>query len=64
MRIRVVSRPTLAPGFELAGLAVRRANDGTSAAAAIRRFASDPEVGIVLMDEALYRALPRGPGAS
>jgi len=55
----VVSRPTLAPGFELAGLAVRRANDGASAAAAIRHFAADAEVGIVLVDEALYRALPR-----
>jgi vacuolar-type H+-ATPase subunit F/Vma7 len=59
MRVRVLSRPALAPGFELAGLAVRRANDGTAAAEAIRRWASDPEVGIVLVDDTLYRALPR-----
>jgi vacuolar-type H+-ATPase subunit F/Vma7 len=59
MRVRVVSRPALAPGFELAGLAVRCANDGTSATEAIRHVASDAEVGVVLVDEALYRALPR-----
>ena len=59
MRVRVVSRPALAPGFELAGLAVTRATDGTSAAEAIRRCAADVDVGIVLVDDALYRALPR-----
>jgi vacuolar-type H+-ATPase subunit F/Vma7 len=59
MRVRVVSTPALAPGFELAGLAVRRANDGTSAAEAIRHWASDAEVGIVLVDDTLYGALPR-----
>lgn len=59
MKIRVVSRAALAPGFALAGLAVRRADDATSAAAAIRHWASDADVGIVLVDDALYRALPR-----
>lgn len=59
MRVRVVSTPALAPGFELAGLAVRCANDGTAAAEAIRHWASDAEVGIVLVDDTLYRALPR-----
>ncbi|HET7218695.1 MAG TPA: V-type ATP synthase subunit F [Vicinamibacterales bacterium] len=59
MKVRVVSRPAVAPAFELAGLAVRRADDGTAAAEAIRHWVSDAEVGIVLVDDALYRALPR-----
>ena len=59
MKVRVVSRPALAPGFELAGLAVTRANDGTAAAEAVRHWTSDAEVGVVLVDEALYAALPR-----
>lgn len=59
MKVRVVSRPALAPGFEMAGLAVTRAVDGTAAAAAVRHWTSDAEVGVVLVDEALYMALPR-----
>lgn len=59
MRVRVVSRPALAAGFELAGLAVTRVDDGATAAEAVRRWAADAEVGIVLVDDALYRALPR-----
>jgi len=55
----VVSRRVLAAGFELAGLAVTRADDGATAAEAVRRWAADGEMGIVLVDEALYRALPR-----
>ena len=59
MRVRVVSRPVLAAGLELAGLAVTSAADAVQAAAAISRFAADVEVGIVLVDAELYRALPR-----
>lgn len=59
MKVRVVSRPALAPGYELAGLAVTRAGDGTAAAEAVRQWMSDAEVGVVLVDEALYGALPR-----
>jgi len=58
MRVRAVCRPELAAGFELAGLAVVRADDGASAEAALARWATDTEVGIVLVDEGLYRALP------
>lgn len=59
MRVRVVSRPTLAAGLELAGLAVTRVADAAQAATAVRRFAADVEVGVVLVDADLYRTLPR-----
>ena len=59
MRVRVVTQPALAAGFELAGLAVIRVNDVVAATEEVRRCASDSEVGIVLVDEILYRALPR-----
>lgn len=59
MRVRVVSRPTLAAGLELAGLAVTRVVDAAEAAAAVSRLAADVEVGIILVDAELYRALPR-----
>lgn len=59
MRVRVVSRPALAAGLELAGLAVTTVADAGEAAAAVRRFAADVEIGIVLIDTDLYRGLPR-----
>jgi vacuolar-type H+-ATPase subunit F/Vma7 len=59
MRVRVLSRSALAPGAQLAAVAVTRADDGLGAAAAIRRWVADPDVGIILVDEVLYRALPR-----
>jgi len=49
----------LAAGFELAGLAVVRADDGAAAADALTKLASDTDVGVVLVDDGLYRALPR-----
>ena len=58
MRVRIVSRPVLASGFELAGLSVTRAEDGAAAAEAIRRWAAESDVGVVLVDDGLYRALP------
>jgi vacuolar-type H+-ATPase subunit F/Vma7 len=59
MRVRVVSRAVLAAGFELAGLSVTRAEDGAATAEAILRWAADGDVGIVLVDDGLYRALPQ-----
>lgn len=59
MRVRVLSRPMLAAGYELAGLAVTRVDDGATAGEAVKRLAADAEVGIILVDDALYRALPR-----
>ena len=58
MKVRVVMRPPLAAGFELAGLAVERASDGQAAAQAVRRWAGDADVGVVLVDDQLYKALP------
>lgn len=54
-----MSRPSFAPAFELAGLAVERVEDSHGAAEAVARWASDEDVGIVLIEEALYRELPR-----
>jgi vacuolar-type H+-ATPase subunit F/Vma7 len=54
-----VSRPELAVGLELAGLPVTRVADAGEAATAVRRLAADVEVGLVLVDADLYRALPR-----
>ncbi len=59
MRIRVVTRSLLAAGFELAGVTVTRADDEVTAAEVVKRWAADGEVGIVLVDDALFRALPR-----
>jgi vacuolar-type H+-ATPase subunit F/Vma7 len=56
--VRVVCRPELAPGFELAGLTVDRAGDGAAAAVVLRRLGADPQVGVVLVEERLHRAVP------
>lgn len=58
LSVRVLCRPLLAPGLELAGLAVTRAVDAVSAAAALKRLAADGEVGVVLVDGGLYAQLP------
>jgi vacuolar-type H+-ATPase subunit F/Vma7 len=58
MKVRVVTRPPLAVGFELAGFSVERANDGHAAADVVTRWAGDADVGIVLIDAELYQALP------
>jgi vacuolar-type H+-ATPase subunit F/Vma7 len=58
MRVRVLTRPALATGFDLAGSAVTRVSDELAAAEAIRVWAADDEIGIILVDESLYRALP------
>lgn len=56
--MRVVCRPEVAPGFELAGLRADTAIDGASARARLTALADDPGVGIVLLEERLQRALP------
>lgn len=59
MRVRVVTRPVAAAGFQLAGLAVTCADDVAAAAEMVKRWAAEADVGVVLVDDALYRALPR-----
>ena len=58
LTVRVVCRPELAPGFELAGVAADAAADPATANATVRRLASDPEVGVILVEERLRRTLP------
>jgi vacuolar-type H+-ATPase subunit F/Vma7 len=58
MRVRVVSRPVLATAFELTGLPVIRADGSAATAEAITQCAAHGDVGVVLVDAALYRALP------
>lgn len=57
MKVQVLSRHDLAAGLALAGLSVTR-SDPTGAPAAVARLTEDPDTGIVLIDEGLYRALP------
>jgi vacuolar-type H+-ATPase subunit F/Vma7 len=59
MKVRVVSRQALASGFALAGLAVVPARDAAEAADAVARCAADADVGVVLLDDALYASVPR-----
>ncbi len=54
--MRVLCRPDLAPGFALAGVSVDAA-DESSAGVAMARLASDPTVGVVLVEERLQRTL-------
>jgi vacuolar-type H+-ATPase subunit F/Vma7 len=58
LTVRVLCRPALAPGFALAGLDVVRAADGSAAASALRRLEGERDLGMVLVDDVLYRALP------
>lgn len=57
LTVRVVCRPEIAAGFELAGLAVDEA-DETTAAETMSRLAARPGTGVVLVEERLRRALP------
>jgi vacuolar-type H+-ATPase subunit F/Vma7 len=57
MSVRVLCTSALAPGFALAGLAVDTA-DASAAAEALRGLAAQPQVGVVLIEDRLYRALP------
>jgi len=58
LTVRVVCRPALAAGFELAGLTVTRAADASAAGDHLRRLTADPRVGMVLVDDGLYGLLP------
>ena len=59
MKVRVVSRRELAAGVALAGLEIMQVRDESAAARAVVRCMDDGDVGIVLIDEAFYRRLPR-----
>ena len=57
--LRVVCRPAVCDGFALAGVHALPAVDGIEAAALLGRLIDHPELGVVLVEEVLYRALPR-----
>ena len=59
LKVRVLCRPEAAPGFALAGLRVDAAHDAAGAAALLKRLADERGVGVVLVEGALHRALPR-----
>jgi vacuolar-type H+-ATPase subunit F/Vma7 len=59
MKVRLITRPELAPGFALAGVEVTRVQDAAGAVAAIARCTPGGDVAIVLLDEVLYDAVPR-----
>jgi vacuolar-type H+-ATPase subunit F/Vma7 len=56
--LRVVCRPSSCDGFALAGVRALGAADGREAAATLRGLLEQPAVGVVFVEEALYRALP------
>ena len=58
LSVRVVCRPEIAAGFELAGLHAGTATDGASTLRKLAALAKDPGVGIVLLEDRLQRALP------
>lgn len=58
LSVRVVCRPEIAAGFELAGLRAGTATNGAGTRAQLAALASDPGVGIVLLEDRLQRTLP------
>ncbi len=57
-RMLVIARPPVSAGFHLAGATVVSEVDGAGTAERLQQLASDADVGIVLVEETLYRALP------
>lgn len=58
LTLRVVCRPEIAAGFELAGLAVTRVAGASAATETMKQVLADAGVGMVLLEDTLYRALP------
>lgn len=56
--VRVVCRPALAPGFGLAGVEATPAGPDFDLMAALDQASRDPQVGVVLVEEALYDRVP------
>ena len=57
LKVKVLCRPEVAPGFELAGVSVVRA-DEAHAAEALRALVEDAKVGVVVVEDRLHRVLP------
>jgi vacuolar-type H+-ATPase subunit F/Vma7 len=58
LALRIVCRPDVAPGFALAGLEPIEAASAEAGAAAVRDLLNDPQVGVALVQDAFYDALP------
>ena len=56
--LRVLCRPEVAAGFALAGLQPVEAQTPEAGAAAVRDLVAQPQTGVVLVEDALYEALP------
>jgi vacuolar-type H+-ATPase subunit F/Vma7 len=57
-RIHVIAPPGIAAGFRLAGLAVEEAATPREAEDLVRTEAARPDAGLILIQRALYDALP------
>lgn len=55
---RVVCRPAIAPGFALAGLAAVAVDDPVQAVARLDELTGRSDVGVVLLEDALWREIP------
>lgn len=56
--VRIIAAPDAARGFELAGLTTAIATDGDTARALLEDFLRQQDVGVVLVDDRFYAALP------
>lgn len=56
--LRVVCRPASLEGFALAGVGALPARDARECALALERLAEEPEPGVLLVEDTLYRELP------
>jgi len=56
--LRVLCRPEVAAGFALAGLKPIEAASPEAGVAALRGLLAEPDVGVALVEDAFYEALP------
>lgn len=56
--VRVVCRPGVGAGFELAGLRAIEVDSGAGAERELERIRSERGVGVVLVEEAIHEELP------
>ncbi len=57
LTVRIVCRPELAPALRLTGFPLDSVPPA-DAALKVRQLADDPQVGMLLIDDVLFRALP------
>jgi len=56
-KLRVVCRPASLEGFGVAGVRALAAGDASECALLLERLAAEPDVGVVLVEDSLWRAL-------